>query len=193
MPQNTVDLIPGGGPNQPGGLAQITSGGFYSTSTTGYAVQPAYSFSDDSLGFYQSAASTVALSYGTLSLPGTLSVTSLNVTGTTVFGSGISVGTSTNTGTLIPAISSLSSSVGVWVVQGSASSFTGIAWPAARVGDIILTGVLIGGGASSVSSGLVPWSHVTVAGQIEFRLSNVSTLVQNQSAQTWVFTRISPF
>jgi len=68
MPQNTNDLIPGGGPNQPGGLAQITSGGFYSTSTLGYAIQPAYSFSDDSLGFYQSGASTVALSYGTLNL-----------------------------------------------------------------------------------------------------------------------------
>ena len=68
MPQNTADLIPGGGPNQPGGLAQITSGGFYSTSTLGSAVQPAYSFSDDSLGFYQSGASTVALSYGTFNL-----------------------------------------------------------------------------------------------------------------------------
>lgn len=68
MPQNTSDLIPGGGPNQPGGLAQITSGGFYSTSTTGYAVQPSYSFSDDSLGFYQSGASTIAQSYGTLNL-----------------------------------------------------------------------------------------------------------------------------
>lgn len=68
MPQNTNDLIPGGGPNQPGGLAQITSGGFYSVSTTGYAVQPAYSFSDDSLGFYQSGVSTIAVSYGTLNL-----------------------------------------------------------------------------------------------------------------------------
>ena len=107
--------------------------------------------------------------------------------------SGISVGTSANTGSMIPAISSLSSLVGAFVVQGSASSFTGIAWPAAKVGDIILTGPFQSGAVSSVSSGLVPWSHVTVAGQIEFRLSNVSTLALSQSAQTWVFVRISPF
>jgi len=94
---------------------------------------------------------------------------------------------------MIPAISSLSSLVGAFVVQGSASSFTGIAWPAAKVGDIILTGPFQSGAVSSVSSGLVPWSHVTVAGQIEFRLSNVSTLALSQSAQTWVFVRISPF
>ena len=112
---------------------------------------------------------------------------------TTVWMSGLSVGSSSLTGTAIAAISSVSSLVGAFVVQGSASSFTGIAWPAAGIGDIILTGVFKSGAASSVSSGLVPWSHVTVAGQIEFRLSNVSTLVQNQSAQTWVFTRITPF
>lgn len=188
MPQNTNDLIPGGGPNQPGGLAQITSGGFYSTSTTGSAVQPAYSFSDDSLGFYQSGTSTIALSYGTLTLP-----SGISLVGQGNFASGISVGSSSNTGTLIPAISSMSSLVGAFVVQGSASSFTGIAWPAAKIGDIILTGPFQSGAVSSVSSGLVPWSHVTVAGQIEFRLSNVSTLAQNQSAQTWVFTRITPF
>ena len=92
MPQNTNDLIPGGGPNQPGGLAQITSGGFYSTSTLGYAVQPAYSFSDDSLGFYQSATSTVALSYGTLSLPGTLSVASISLSGVAAVASTLTVG-----------------------------------------------------------------------------------------------------
>lgn len=110
--------------------------------------------------------------------------------GTAIWGSSLSLGPG---GTAIPIISSISSAVGVWVVQGSASSFTGIAWPAVGIGDIILTSVFMDGAASSISSGLVPHSHVTVAGQIEFRLSNVSTLVQNQSAKTWVFTRIRPF
>ncbi len=46
---------------------------------------------------------------------------------------------------------------------------------------------------SSISSGLIPHSHATKAGQFEFRLSNVSTLVQNQSQKTWYFLRTSPF
>lgn len=201
MPLNTPSLLPGGGGNTPFGQVAPTGINIVSVGT-GTALSPVVAFSDISLGFYSSASSTIAQSYGTFSVIN--SITSLSVAstfssigsilgGTVWSNSGISVGSSGNTGSLIPAISSLSSSVGVWVVQGSASSFTGIAWPAAKVGDIILTGVLIGAGASSVSSGLVPWSHVTVAGQIEFRLSNCSTLVQNQSAQTWVFTRISPF
>ena len=86
---------------------------------------------------------------------------------------GLSVGTQ---GTAIPMISSTSSSVGVWVVQGSASSFTVVTWSAVRRGDVIITSPNGGAGASSVSSGLVPWSHCTQDGQIEFRLSNVSTL-----------------
>jgi hypothetical protein len=56
-----------------------------------------------------------------------------------------------------------------------------------------LTGIIQSGAVSSISSGLVPHSHVTVAGQIEFRLSNVSTLAQSQSAQSWVFTRVRAF
>lgn len=92
----------------------------------------------------------------------------------------------------LPTISSTSSLVAALVVQGSASSFTVITWSAVNPGDQILTAPLAGGTASSVSSGLVPWSHCTVAGQFEFRLSNVSTLVQNQSSKSWIFTRISP-
>ena len=201
MPVNIPSLLPGGGPNAPFGNVAPTGINIVSVGT-GTALSPVMAFSDISLGWYSSASSTVALSYGTLSVIN--SITSFSVAstfssigsilgGTVWSNSGISVGSSSNTGSLIPAISSLSSLVGAFVVAGSASSFTGIAWPAAKVGDIILTAPFIGAGASSVSSGLVPWSHVTVAGQIEFRLSNVSTLVQNQSSQSWVFTRISPF
>lgn len=108
-------------------------------------------------------------------------------------GSGISVGTSSNTGSLIPAISSLSSLVGAFVVQGSASSFTIIQWPAAQPGDQVLVTVQNSAAVSSLSSGLILHSHCTTAGKVEFRVSNVSTLVQNQSSRTYYFTRISPF
>lgn len=101
----------------------------------------------------------------------------------------LSIGTQ---GYAIPAISSTSSSVGVWVVQGSSSSFTVVTWTNARPGDVIITSPNGGAGASSVSSGLVPWSHCTQAGQVEFRLSNASTLVQNQTAQVWNFIAIRP-
>lgn len=196
-PVNTADLSPGGGPNAPGGLNSFTAEGMRSAGTTGQAISPLYATSDRSLGFYQSANSFLALSYGTfvsqISVIGQLQASTVSIGSTANFNSGISVGSSNNTGSLIPAISSMSSLVGAFVVQGSSSSFTGIAWPAAQIGDIILVGLFKSGAASSMSSGLVPWSHVTVAGQIELRLSNVSTLVQNQSAQTFVFTRISPF
>lgn len=90
------------------------------------------------------------------------------------------------------AISSTSSLVAPFVVQGSASSFTIITWTAAQPGDQIFVTPLIGAAVSSISSGLVAHSHCTQAGQVEFRLSNVSTLVQNQSTRSWVFTRITP-
>ena len=193
MPVNTIDLQPGGGPNAPFGLIQDTSFGIVSAST-GTATYPSINFNSEiSLGFWRSRSSTIQMSYGTFVTTDLWVTSQLSVGAAPQFNSGISVGSAANGGTLIPAISSMSSLVGAFVVQGSASSFTGIAWPAAAIGDIILTGVFKSGAASSVSSGLVPWSHVTVAGQIEFRLSNVSTLVQNQSAQTWVFTRVTPF
>lgn len=86
---------------------------------------------------------------------------------------------------------STSSAMAAFVVQGSASSFTIVTWADAVRGDIILVSPAGGAAISSISSGLVPWSHCTLSGQVEFRLSNVSTLVQNQTAQTWNFARIS--
>src|SRR3989442_908364 len=86
---------------------------------------------------------------------------------------------------------STSSAIAAFVVQGSASSFTVVTWADAIQGDVILVSPAGGAGVSSVSSGLIPWSHCTLGGQVEFRLSNVSTLVQNQTAQTWNFVRIS--
>ena len=78
------------------------------------------------------------------------------------------------------------------VVQGSASSFTVFVWPDVRVGDFISL-CPQGAGASSLSSGLVLHSHCTQAGQCEVRHSNVSTLVQNQSAVTYHIMRQSMF
>lgn len=68
MPVNTANLGPGGTANQPGGLVHPTNFGLVSSATSGSAIQPVYAFSESSLGFYQSGASTVALSYGTLNL-----------------------------------------------------------------------------------------------------------------------------
>ena len=188
--------------------------------STGQSVSPVFTFSSEtSLGFYRSAASTVALSYGTLTAS-TVSATVLNVAGATTMsalsvtalqasstvssantlrvggqawlGSGISVGTSANTGTLINAISAVSCALPVHVVQGSASSFTILVWPAVKPLDGITVAPL-GAAISSVSSGLVFHSHCTVAGQCEIRISNVSTLVQNQSAITLALYRFSAF
>ena len=96
-----------------------------------------------------------------------------------------------NTGTPLQAFSSATCVMPAHVIQGSASSFTIFVWPAVRVSDWV--GVTIGAnpGVSSISSGLVFHSHVTQNGQCELRISNVSTLVQNQSAQTLVFYRLS--
>lgn len=139
--------------------------------------------SELSLGFLRSGNSTIQQSYGTLWVAG----------GEVWAGSGISVGNATAGGTRIPAISSMSSLVAAFVVQPSASSFTVVTWAAAQPGDQILTTVMQSGAVSSLSSGLVLHSHCTQAGQIEFRLSNVSTLAQNQSSRTYFFTRITPF
>lgn len=160
--------------------------------STGQSVSPVLTFSSEtSLGFYRSAASTIAQSYGTtvlstVSLTGTLRAT--EITGT----SGISVGSSSNTGTLINAISARTCTLVAHVVQGSASSFTVLVWPAAKPLDGFIT-VPQTGAVSSLSSGLVLHSHCTQAGQIEIRLSNVSTLAQNQSAITLALYRFSAF
>lgn len=136
-----------------------------------------------------SALSGVSSSAATLSIVSS----SGSVLAGAVWTSALSVGNSTAGGTAIPAISSTSSLVGVWVVQGSASSFTRITWAAVQPGDQILTSIFPDAAQSSMSSGLVPWSHCTIAGFIELRLSNVSTLVQNQSSKSFYFTRISSF
>lgn len=100
-------------------------------------------------------------------------------------------GNSGYTGTAVQAISTTSTAMPAMVVQGSASSFTIFVWPAVRANDWVGVTVGTGGGVSSLSSGLVFHSHCTQSGQCEVRISNVSTLVQNQSAQTLHFYRIS--
>lgn len=109
-----------------------------------------------------------------------------------ILGNSVWASTFSQGGNLLPRISSTSSLVGAFVVQPSASSFTGIAWADAAIGDVVIVNPFQSGAVSSISSGLVPHSHITVAGQVEFRLSNVSTLAQNQSAQTWVFIKFRP-
>ena len=97
MPVNTPDLSPLGGGND--GLtpeAHISSVGRLSVQTIGTAISPAYTFeSDRSLGWYRSAASTVALSYGTFSLP-----SGISVVGAAVIGSGASIAGIVSTNTL---------------------------------------------------------------------------------------------
>ena len=102
----------------------------------------------------------------------------------------LSIGTR---GTPIPMISSISSLIAAFVVQPSASSFTVVAFSAAKAGDHIITTVAPSGAVSSLSSGLVAHSHCPQDGQIEYRLSNVSTLAQNQSTRAWFFTALRPF
>jgi hypothetical protein len=95
--------------------------------------------------------------------------------------------TITMAGSAFPArFSATSFNVVAQVVQGSASSFTVCATVTdVAKGDILIANPFGGAGVSSISSGLVWTSHCTQAGQFEFRYSNVSTLVQNQSAQTF--------
>lgn len=84
------------------------------------------------------------------------------------------------------SISAATFSVVAQVVQGSASSFTVVGTvPSVQKGDILILSPNGGAGVSSVSSGLIPHSHCTQDGQFEFRYSNVSTLVQNQTAQVY--------
>lgn len=129
-----------------------------------------------------SGSTNIVISDGTVQIPGLWAT------------SGISVGASGNAGSLIPAISSTSSLVAAFVVQGSASSFTIITWAAVKANDIIMvTPTSLNGAVSSLSSGIVAHSHCTQNGQVELRLSNVSTLAQNVSSKTWFFTRITPF
>ena len=91
-------------------------------------------------------------------------------------------------------ISSTSFLVAIQLVQGSASSFTVVGTvTTVKKGDILVPCLQGGAGVSSLSSGLVYHSHCTQDGQFEFRYSNVSTLVQNQSAQSYNLAIIRVF
>lgn len=159
-----------------GDLYDYTRFGLLSIASDGVSVSPPYAFSSEtSLGLYRSAASTLAQSYGTFSASGA----SFN---------NLSVG-----GGAIPAISSTSSLIAAFVVQGSASSFTIVTWAAVKKYDQILSTVGTHAQLSSLSSGIVLHSHCTQDGQIEVRLSNVSTLAANVSSKTYFFTLIRPF
>lgn len=112
---------------------------------------------------------------------------SVSIVGNAIWASSFSQG-----GVNLPVISSTSSLVGAFNVNGSSSSFTLIIWSAVQPGDQIITTVQNSAAVSSLSSGLVLHSHCTVAGQFEFRVSNVSTLLQPQSSRTYLFTLIRP-
>lgn len=108
----------------------------------------------------------------------------------TVSGS-LTVADSGYTGTELKAFSFATVVVPAMVVQGSASSFTVYVWPAVRAGDLIHATLGPNAAVSSLSSGLVIHSHATAHGRCEIRYSNVSTLAQNQSAQTFYLYRFS--
>jgi hypothetical protein len=175
----------------------------FSTSSTGQSVSPTYATSEASLGFYRSAASTLAVSYGTFApsnisaTGGIIAASAFTSAGTVksadVWTSRLSVGGSSSayTGTAMLAFSYISTLGTIMLVNGSSSSETIFVWPAVRPGDWIGVTVGTGVGISSLSSGLVYHSHCTVAGQCEVRISNASTLIQNQTAQTLSFYRIS--
>lgn len=135
-------------------------------------------FGSISAGSYSSAPTG---RYSKISSSGSALVNELWVS--SISHSGVQMGGVTQVGLTF----SLASLIAPFVVQGSASSFTIVTWAAVAPGDSVECFPLIGGAVSSLSSGLVPTSYCTQAGQVEMRLSNVSTLVQNQSTRTWVF------
>jgi hypothetical protein len=103
------------------------------------------------------------------------------IIGNAIWASSLSLG-----GSNFPvSISATSFLVVAQVVQGSASTFTVGVSALVKKGDILCISPFGGAGVSSISSGLVYHSHSTQDGQFEFRYSNVSTLVQNQSAQSF--------
>lgn len=178
-------------PNTEYQVTTPTRFGRLSTLTDGQSVSPAYAFSSESsLGFYRSAASVIATSYGTFA-PSGLSVVGASVYGDVTVG-GLTVQASGQTGTEMQSASATSFLGVAMVVQGSASSFSLFVWPAARRGDFLMV-VPEGAGVSSLSSGLVLHSHCTQNGQVEVRWSNVSTLVQNQSAVSYRIARFAFF
>lgn len=177
-----------------GDIFGYTSVQAISAQSDGVSRSPTHTFeSERSLGWYRSAASTMAASYGTVDLSATIVTMGATSNRTSTFSGSITVAASGYTGTPLMAFSAVSCAMPAQVVQGSASTFTILVWPAARANDFIGVTVGTGVGISSLSSGLVFHSHCTVAGQVEIRISNVSTLVQNQSAQSLFLYRLSAF
>jgi hypothetical protein len=129
--------------------------------------------------------------FSNLSVDGQVRASTVSSAGTVVAGAVWASQLSVN-GVAFPSvqISVTSFNVVAHVVQGSASSFTVATDAAVKKGDILIPNPFGGAGVSSISSGLVWTSHCTQDGQFEFRYSNVSTLVQNQSAQTFALARI---
>ena len=138
-------------------------------------------------GLLASDFSVSALSTSVLTASRVTSATS--ILGNAIWASSFSAG-----GGQIVGFSTLSVRIPAHVVQGSASSFTVGVWSGLLLGDVIITTVAASdGAASSLSSGLVPHSHVTANGRYEFRYSNVSTLEQAQSAKSFNLVAIRPF
>ena len=186
-----------------GNIQDRSTFGWVSVDTDGQSVSPAYQFeSERSLGFYRSAASHIAMpstatfvsrfsALGTPQFDGADFTGGTTSLGTSTFSGTVTIASSGYTGTVINAMSFTTCAMPAFVVQGSMSSSTVFVWPAARIGDFILVAPDNNPGVSSISSGLIFHSHCTQAGQVELRISNVSTLVQNQSAQTLRWLRIS--
>ena len=165
------------------------------TNLEGYTVFSSVSLAGSGSTLLASDVSASRFIGSTVSTTAGIASSTLSSTGSSLNGaewaSRLSIGGNSGyTGTEIQAISTISTLGVAMVVQGSASSFSVFVWPAAKVGDFIITNPQ-GAGVSSLSSGLVLHSHCTQAGQIEVRWSNVSTLVQNQSAVTYNFIRFS--
>jgi hypothetical protein len=177
-----------------GDLFGYTSFQAVSAESDGVSRSPVYTFESElSLGLYRSGASTLALSYGTLNLASATVAMGVTSQATSTFSGSITVARSGYTGTPLLAFSATSFALPAQVVQGSASTFTIFVWPAVRNGDAVQVTPGLNAGVSSLSSGLVMHSHCTQNGQCEVRISNVSTLVQNQSAITCFIYRWSAF
>ena len=86
--------------------------------------------------------------------------------------------------------STFSAKLGPFTVQPSNTSVAVVQWSAVTRGDVIMQSVYGDVTASSMSSCLIPHSHCTFPGRMEFRLSNCSTRAHVQSSKTWCFVRI---
>lgn len=139
--------------------------------------------------------STISCSGLTVSSIATVSRLSslVSVLATALWGSGLSIGNATAGGTLIPGISSISSKMPITVVQASGSSLYTVTWTGVQAGDQILDTTYASTVASAVSAGLIVQSTCTIANRFEVRFTNTTPSIVTQSAQTWAFTRVTPF